>query len=459
MSISSSDRIAFSLAIVTSAAKIAGINYAQTLLASTITQLQNLDTAHKNLLDPVNALVTGYQNEYQYFDGNARTSFVESDILAAVNRAQNNDFYPNNTAATVPSLSATNNVWTQVPPYALNFAIGKNYGEAYGTTTTEASVINQILAYITTAQNTYTDIENTTGEQCVSGTCSLPQYPDESSCTTNGGVWTPEDTIQAYPDIQTLKTNIVAVVNSLLTILQAEAAAVPKTDTDATRGPQNTAALNNLNNVIIPAINAWLGYPDFNTVTGAVDCMTFNSYNPALLAPTKLYSGSLTTLQNALNARITFGTTRATQLATALGSVTQNVADGSISASSGLYGTRYSYLSLRINALSGSLSQLTALQNASTGQNAQKASLQSSAATYATIVPTSILKAAGNATNIVHVVDTSFLSNGDLVYLYCEGQTELTRAVKSINGDAVTLNDVVPATYDPSNNGRIYKSS
>src|SRR6185369_9395356 len=97
-----------------------------------------------------------------------------------------------------------------------------------------------------------------------------------------------------------------------------------------------------------PALNTWLAYSDFNTAHGQTTCAGFNAYNSNLLAPTKLHSTQLSALSTALSSRSSFVTTRISQLDTNLGTIVQDVSTGDLTSSSGLYGQRYGFLSLRL---------------------------------------------------------------------------------------------------------------
>lgn len=456
MPLSQEDRIAFSLNIVSAPEKIKAFDMSQAQTAAEIEKLVKLDAANKNLFDPPNALITSYQTEMGMLDGNLRTTVTEQNIQDSAARTIQNYFFPNDQSVTVPSLVPSHNVWIRIPPFALTYAIGKNYTEGYGTTTKEADLINPILALIATAGGN-TDIMNTTGQQCGStGTCSLPMYTTQATCTLNGGIWTPgPDAITNDPAIQQLKTDLVAAVNAYKSFLQSMAAII--VTTDPVNQAQNQAAINNINNVIIPALNTWLGYVDFNTAHGQTTCAGFNSYNSNLLAPTKLHSTQLAALQSAISARNSFYATRITQVAGYLGTITQDLNTGELTSSTGLYGKRYGFLLLRLHTLDGSLSKLKALQNGKGAQDSIKANITNTKNTYMSILPTSLLKAPGNGTNSITLVDTSFLSPGDTVYVTADGQEELLRAVKSVSNDTVILNDIVPAKYRAAEKGRLYK--
>lgn len=440
MALAPADRIAFSLQIVGAAGQIAGLTAAKAQLAVAITKAQSLDTANMNLFTPINTLVTSYQTEYGMLDGNLRSTITEQNVQDAANRILQNYFFPNDTNTTVPSLSASHNIWTKVKPYALNYAIGKNYGETYGTTPKEPDAISAITTLITST-SIYTNQELTTGESLGSGSCSLPSYTDSASCTAHGGTWTP-GTLQPDPAIHAILTNMTAAVNALKTFLNTEAAAIVTTDTASTNQSQNAAAVSNINTVIIPALNTWLAYPDFES-TGS--------------GPSKMHSTQMGALSTALSTRSAYITTRLSQLLAIVGTISQDLSTGELISSSGLYGKRYGYIVLRLNALGGSLSQLASMKTSSSAQDSIIASINSTKATYLGIVPTSILAAPGNGTAIISAADASMFSVGDTVYIAADSQEELQRAVKSIAGNSITLNDIVPAKYVPSSNARIYK--
>lgn len=461
MALSQQDRLAFSLSIVSGPAKIATVQTAKAQVSSVQAQFQSLDTANNNLFIPVNTLINTYQLECAALDGNVRTTIVEQDIQDAANRKLQNHFFPNDTSTVVPSLSALHNIWSKLVPYALGYGIGKSYTETYGTQTKESDLINTALSLISSA-TAYQDIENTSGQHATQGQaahCSNNAYDDQTTCEANGGTWFPSttDSISSYPVVVTLKTNLVNAINAVVSFLGTEVSHIVTNDKDTTRQTQNNTAIANINSTFLPALSTWLAYPDFNPVPGSVTTYAaFYAYNSALLAPTKLHSTQLAVLSTALNNRLTFLTTRTSQVLANLGSVAQDVNTGNVTPT-GLYGQRYGMLSLRLHALTGSLTQLTNLNTAVSAQDATISGIQNNSATYATIIPSSLFQAPANGTNLIHVVDSSFLNPGDAVYVASDTQEELQRAVKSVNGTAVTLNDIVPAKYRPNENGRIYK--
>jgi len=454
------DRVAFSLKIVSADAEAKGLDAAKASLLVQQAGIQKLDTANKNLFDPVNSLASAYQAELATLDGVIRSTTSEQDIVDAANKKIQNHFFPNDTSISVPDLSPFHNVWPRVQPFALSYSIGKNYVQVFpGSTTKESDKISVVTALISSASS-FSDIQKTSGQKVstVGGSCSLPSYTTQATCeaaTPTPGVWTPGvATIVSYPEVQTLATALAAAVNDLKAFLLAELALIPS---DPNNTAQNQAAKDDINNNILSALNAWLGYLDIKNVPNTVTASQFPTYDPSLLAPTKLHSAELSALSAALAARSTFQSIRISQLATVLGTISQDVNTGEIISKSGLYGKRYGFMLLRLNALGGSLTQLAGLMVASGAQNSIKQNTLATKATYMSILPTTLLKANASSTNIVHVVDASFLAVGNIVFVYAEGQEELTRGISAISGDMLTLSDVVPIKYTTSTKARIYK--
>lgn len=428
------DRIAFSAKIVGADVEIKGLEIAKASLQAQIDKIGQLDNANKNLADPVNGFISGYQAELAQLDGNVRTTVTEQNIVDASKRVLRNVFFPNDIATSVPSLSAFSNVWTKIQPFGLGYGVGLTYSQAYpGSTPTEASAVSAVTSLIASASG-FADIENTTGLNCT-GT-------------------SPSQTIQPYSDVIDLKTNLVAAVQALKTFLNAESALIVTGDSAQT-GP-NQAAVANIASTVA-ALNAWLAYPDFVPTPGTVtNCPAFYSYDANLLAPTKLHSSQLAALSSALSSRTTYAGTRQTELSNVLGTVTQDLSTG-ILGGSGYYFKRMNLISLRLNALGGSLSQVSGLQAATSAQDTIKATIIQNKALYLTIIPTSAFQANASGGTTVTVVDATMFSVGDQVYVYAENQDELVRAIKTIVGNAITLNDTVPQKYRTGDKVRMYK--
>lgn len=458
MPLSQDDRISFSKKMVEGPFLIAAINKSKTSIVAEKAKVEKLDLAHKNLVDGRTAPINGYQAELILLDGITRSTLTEQDQQDAANLVLGNHLYPNN--VTNPPPSTAPSVWTKTKPYARNKAVGKFYNEAYGATVTkESDLIAAVQTSISSIQSTYATIEQVTGQHCTTpgGTCSLPSFTTQSTCTTGGGVWTPgTDTIATYPDMVTALNNLISSVNTLKTFLISEASSVYTSDYDSTRKTQSQAAIDNINNVIIPAINTWLAYSDFNTAHGQTTCVGFYSYNPTLLGATKLQTSQITALLSALTARLTFASSRQSQLTSYLGSITQDLSTGDVTGD-GLYFERWSFIQLRLNMLGGSLFALKGYERAQGAQDDQIANINAANATYSLILKTTAFAAPASGTEFLNVKSTAGFSVGDNVFVIADGQPELVRSIKAIDGNRVTLGQPVPANYRDSSFGRMYK--
>jgi len=458
--LSQSDREAFSLAIINDASQISGLQMSMAALQPQEAKDQALDTANTNLFTDVNPLINEYQAEYNLIDGNLRTSITEQNILDSANRIVGNFFFPNSTTLSIPSLSAQNNIWLVTTPFALAYGLGQNYNQTYTTGTAENTLISNIQALITSA-GSYSNINLTSGQWCVDGgTCSIPMYTNEVDCLAHSGVWTPTETIENYPAVQTLGANLASAVNSLVTQLNLEVTALNAiSDPNSTNQAQNTAALAYINSTLLPALNTWLAYPTFNPTSGLSTCAAFNSYPASSLAPTQLYSTQLAALSSAINARATFlSTTRTSQLNTVLGTITQNITTGLFSGS-GLYFNRFNFMNLRLNLLTGSLTILTSDQQVLSTQTTMIANLNQQIATYQSVCPTVLLSASGNGTPVVSLASSVGFNVGDTVYIASNSQPELQFAVKSINGSSMNLSSLLPTKYTTLDQVRIYRDA
>lgn len=457
MALSQDDRIAFSKKIVEAPFLVDAINKSKASIQVEKAKLQKLDTAHANLVNSKTPLIDGYQSELTQLDGNTRSNLTEQDQQDAANFVLGNFLYPNDPNNPPPSTAPK--IWTKTKPYARNKGVGKFYNESFGgPVTKENDLITAIQTAIMTIETTYQAIERVSGENCVStGTCSIPMYTDQATCVANSGIWTPgPDLIATYPAVHTSLANLITQVNTLKTFLLAEVGTIYTTDSDNTRKTESLAAVNYINNTIIPAINVWLGLTDFNPSTGETTCTGFYSHDPTTLGSTKLQASDLLTFKNALIARQTFITTRQTQLNGYLGTMVQDLSTGDVSGS-GLYFERWSFIQLRLNLLGGSLTGLKGFDRAQTAQDDQIANINNSKATYELILKCSALSAPATGTNYVSLKSSSGFSVGDTVYVMADDQQELMRTIQSIDGNRLLLGQPVPANYRDTQFARVYK--
>lgn len=453
MAISKDDRISISRRILELRAQSVTIQASKVALQSRKTQLESLDAANKSLQNNEQTIINGYQTELSYIDGLTRTTLSESDIQSGAKRELGNGFYPNDTDN--PPASLPSGIWNHLVPYALGLARGRAKDESLPSGTSEQDLHDAIDTFVTQIE-ALTDVQRSTGQKCTNGTCSLPQYDNQTDCTGNGGVWTPgPDNIQEDTDLTDLMTNIKATVNSLRTRIQNQVDGTVS-DTDATRASEASTALSNAQTAV-SAIDTWLALQDFDTTHGETTCAGWNSINVSTLADTKWRATELNALKSALSTRSLFLPTRSSQLSGYLGDISQNVSTGAITSSSGMYGRRWAAISTRLRLLDGSLVSLTGVDNAIASQDSLIEGAEEAEDTYSNFLDTFPLSSPSNNTRFVHIKGDHDLSAGQNIYVMADNVSEIQTKVVSVNGGRIELTSKIPEGYKNDNFGRVYR--
>lgn len=421
------------------------------------------DNANKSLMDDLTPLINGYQSELTQLDGNVRTELVEQDMIDGANKIKQNYFFPNDNQ--VPLSSVPDGVWKFLLPFSGSIAIGLNYTEQFPSTTTkEQDKIDAINAVITTIEGVIDPVRSTGLECQAGGSCSDSQYTDETTCTTNGETWTPgPDTYSPEPTIQQALTDIVAAINDWKTFLQNEKSLIITADPDSARQTQNDAAIADIDNTI-SVIDSWLTYDDWDTTTtlpsgtDGSGCDLYEALTADDFEPSKLRSYELQEIKDEIAARVSFITTRISQLESNLGSVGQDLSTGELNnTGSGLYDKRFGIINIRLNLLGGSLSKKNSLDKGQEAQDAQKATNDNTAAIYDSIMKVSLFRAPASGTGTIHVKDGSAFSTGDTVYVVADSQQELTGQIVNTDGNTIFLDFNIPEKYTHNNRSRLYK--
>jgi hypothetical protein len=437
MALSKSDRIVFSKKIVSSADEISSIDKAKDQLLAVKSKALETDNAHKNLFDPKNTLTTAYENEIKYLDGNIRIAPTETDFQNSANLLSGNYFYPITLGSLPPSISSP---WNKTKPYALNIALGKKYNETYDTTTSEPSLISSITSAISNIESSYLLIQRVTGQTCT--TVSTPPPPI--------------DTISTLTQLQTDLSNLKTMIQNWKTFLQTESSSVYTLDSNTTRKAESIAAKNNIDSVIIPAINTWQAYVDFNTAHGETTCVGFFAHNPNSLGATKLRATELNALKTAISNRSAFILTRVSQITGYLGNISQNLSTGDASGT-GLYYERYLTINLRLNLLNGSLVEYNSFDKAISAQQDQQAAISSALSTYQSVIKAAKFLSPATGTEYVQMSSVDSFSVGDQVYIITDTQEEIVRNIVEINGKRIKFSQSIPAKYRETDYARIYK--
>lgn len=437
MALTQPQRIEISKKIVSIPKENESMEKSKVLQQAALTKAQEVDSGNKSILDLREPVINGYQAELQMLDGNGRSVTTEALIQDAANRVIGNFFFYNQVGVATPSVP--DGVWKNFYPFLLGYGIGKNYFEVYPTVQKEQDLIDAFQSAVT-ALEVFHPMERCTGQNATVG---MP----------------PPDVIAAYPAVQAALTAVITAVSNYNTFLTTQSSIIYTTDYDTSRQPTSLVAKSNIDTIIKPAIATWTAYNNYNTAHGQTTFAGFYAYNTALLQPTKGNPIQLGILKTAVIARKTFvDSIRIPQLTGYLGTVSQNLSDGSIISQSGLYGERSLGLNLRLGVMTGSLTKVVGLTK---GQQAQQNIIDSNTSNlsaYDLIIKVSKFKAPASANNIVHVVDSSAFVVGNTVFVCGDGQEELTGTILAINGSRIDLDFEVPKKYTPMNNSRLYKT-
>lgn len=425
------ERIALSKRIVKIPTDIATANIVKDQLQVEKSKAQNLDDAHSSLISDLNFYVHGYGDENSYIDGNERRHVLEQDQIDAVKKVFKNGFFPNDPLVAPPGVP--DGVWKFFPPYSGAYAIGKKYNGVYNIIDGEQPLYASITSTMTTIE-THTDINRVTGQVCALDIIS-------TDSVIHGLLTTLEDLVQRYED--TLNSEFAAII----------------TDTDSGRNTQNLAAKNDITVNILPAINTWQAYVDFNTAHGETTCVGFNGHDPNSLGSTKLRVTELDALKAALLARQSFlSGTRIPQLTANLGTTGQNLTTGELDGSgSGFFDSRFKIFDLRLNVIGGSLAKVVGLQAGIDTQDQLIANSTSAQNTYSTIMLAVRFRSPSVGVNIVHILNSTGFSVSDSVYVVADDQSEILTTITGISGNTVTLANNIPQKYTKENFSRIYK--
>lgn len=435
MALTQDQRIEISKKISSIPAENAGALDSKDKLEEAKLKIKSQDDANKSFSDAKTVFIDKYQKEVGRLDGNERSEVVEQDFLDSALSKSGNFFFPNKIDTPLPSVP--DGVWKNFTPFAKSKAIGKSYTETYGSIQKEGDIISTIQSYIANLAP-YTEIQKTTGQKCTVGT--PPAL----------------DVIANDPVFQTLASNIISQVNNWKSFLNSSLPFVVTDDPNATKQAENNASIADMNNAV-SVIDLWLSKPNFDTAHGQTDCPGFNSYNPYLLQQTKFRTDGLTILTNEITDRLAYIVTRVSQLTAVLGDINQNLTTGNINSSTGLYGERFAFISLRLNLMSGTLRKLESLK---LGQKSQDEIISFNAqalSAYSSVMFNSTLQAPSTGSDKLHLKDASGISPGDSVYIVANNQPEVSLMVVSKTGNLVQFDQVISQRYRTDNLSRVYK--
>ncbi len=455
MALTQDERIAISKKIVQIPQQNASADVTSAQIGVEKTKAEKEDNGNKKLMDDVTVLINGYQLEISRLDGNGRNELLEQDLIDSADRKLLNPFFPNDPQTPTPSIA--DGVWKNFVPFSGNKALGKTYLEVYPTVQKEQDLIDDVNAKIAVVE-AFSNITRSTGQSCgATGSCSIPMHTTQSACTLGGGTWTPgPDSISSDAAMQTAGSDLIAAIQAWETFMNGTFAIVVTTDVDPTRSAQNIASKADITNAVA-VIDVWQALPSYDTTHGQSTCAGFNSYDVALLDPTKFRAAELLPVKNEITARQTFLGTRTTQLSTNLGTVAQNMSTGELTTATGFYGQRMRIINTRLNAMGGSLSKLKGLERGQGAQQQMKDSNDNTAVVYTSVMTCSGFRAPATGTATIHVLNGAGFAPGNTVYISAEKQEEIQAIILAVSGNTITLDTKIPQKYRQNEYARIYK--
>lgn len=413
-----------------------------------IIDAQNADSPNQKLLEERSLLINSYQAEALYLDGNERTELTNSIMEDSAKRLLGNSFFPNDTNSTIPSLS--DNIWKSLIPYSKTHAIGRDRLESYVSTgnRTESDVITDISAKIVEIEGKV--VANRISSQICEEVETDPGPPPVL-----------EDQYSSDPIIQGLLTDLTTLVQEWEGVLLNQKAVLSAIeDSNSLRSVGNTNAVDDID-IAIFTIDSWQSVQDFDTTTtlpSPPNCTNFDSLTESYFDQSKLAPTTLQGIKDEIDDRTTFISNRISDLTTTyLGSITQDLETGSYSNLTGLYGERMLFIDLRINAATGTLSQVIASQAATEFQGKAKESAENAFLALSLAMKVSRLSASGINTFYIQVVDSTGFYVNDRIYLVADEQKELSGSIEEISGNRIKLTFKVPKKYTTDNLSRIYK--
>lgn len=432
-----------------------------------IVKKEKEDTPTKKLIEERNVYINIYQDELKLLDGITRSELTEQVMVDSVNRVLNNSFFPNDSTTLLPSVP--DGVWKNLIPLVKTHAIGKTSFEVFPSTTgrDEQDIISDINAKISTIES-YIVPTRATGQECVaSGSCMDEMPPgsgvDQATCIANGGTWTVgPDIRQPSPEFQGHVTDLKDLVQEWEDILNSQKSIIPfapNPDPNSPRQAGNDAAVADINNTI-SIIDTWQAVQDFDTTTSLPsNCNTFENMIESNFEQSKALPITLQPLKDELVARSSYASTRESDLKgnTYLGSVSQDLNTGEITAYNGLYGERMRFIDMRINSAGGSLTTLIGLKNGKNFTNTLKAVSENAGESLSLVMAASLVAAPGLNTKFLNLKDASKFNAGDRVYVVANDQQELSGSIVSKDGNRVELTFSVSKKYTLANQTRLYK--
>jgi len=468
--------------------------------------LLQVDVSNSKFYDYYNTICQGYENEARQMNGGIPDTYSAGDVTAAGQNPAQEPFYPINpdpayirNIPLIADAAFTNN---KVKGYFHTTGADSRYEQNILTNVASPTqgltqVINWLLNGITASPSASTTTQNPNNtiaagtvtnvnldvvssanfvagqtiyirQGSASGIYKVASIPDGAhinvssilpsaigftgpgssiSNTVAGFTNTERNTLTSgsYQEILTSLTTIIpALVLEWESKIDSQITIIPTNNEDrATQVSQLATALADVNNTK-SIIDTWQALSN----TGASGKYVNTGINP---------------ISAEITARQSFITTRLSQITTALGGTSSNALSQSgntysTSSAGNPYYNRYKWLNIRINRMTGSLRRYYSSNDAKGAVDQMKNDNLAIKAEYAAYFNTKAV-IFNDGSDIIHVKDTTGLSNGNTVTVVSETQPEITRTISQLMGTTqVKLNAPVPETYTIADIARVFKT-
>jgi len=306
------------------------------------------------------------------------------------------------------------------------------------------------------------------------GSCDLPLYTDATSCTNNGGVWTPGTSKIITFTVSTEASGNIA----LGATVQNFGAGYNNDEREETiaQSPERLKILQIYKASLDSKVQVWDGIISNVQIPLALNGDKKRSANVAAeLARVNSIIGDITTwqarpstttssrfgdvelgeLETSYNTRSSQISARITEIITALGSVAQ-ATDGTYTGS-GAYFDYFDWLNKRINVAIGSTAKYYGSLIVLTISDEKISQLNSSKSETETILRTEALSVDANGTDTVEVASVIGFAQSDIVKVMAEGQGVITTNILNIGVSTIQFATTIPTTYNLSSLARIVK--
>lgn len=478
-------------------------------------ELQKSDDNLKVFFDKFNNQANNYFEEHKWLDGTTYTELLESQIQEGAQRLEGNIFF------------ATDGSWTNFQPEVNPPCNATPISPAGTFSGNELEILNRdfdndgiepIIDFILNGQSSAVSddttlesfsggngvtIEVNNGGQTVgnlviidsgsdsalcritavtaadpnAGTCSDPQYTDQTTCETNGETWTSSP----QPASITVDT-IIAPAGTL-----AASSTVRENITGYTNSERETLTTTFGENVLVglkdklvqavldwelPVTNSSLAI-DANTrdeVTAPGGAKETTDNTKSIIdtwqsktdsgVDGKLVNGNIDSIETEANfRRVTYISNRVSEIPTALGSVS-SASDGSFSGN-GVFFDRFNQINSRINLAGGPLTEFYEKDTATKALEQIENTATAQLSTFQDELLAELIVGGGQGTNQITVAAPTGLSVSDSIFVVADGLTELSGTIQNIevieDNTIITLSFIVSVDYTSDLVARIYK--